>query len=192
MIKRIYFAHLTLIIWAFCALAHAQENDFPTISTTQTRTLSATVTAIDYSARMLTLTNEDGESMAQKVKPEALGLETVNIGDLLLTRYFERTTVQLLPGESAEPSSSAIAAINRSGEHEVPSFTSVEYETLVGTVISIDTESGKFELQDESGYTEEFTADNPAYLARAKLGDKVVFTVEEVYAFSIEKVDAGL
>ena len=77
---------------------HAQK----TVSKANTITATATVEAIDYSARRVTLKNEKGETDTFVVDPAVKRFDAVKVGDKVKLTYYESLVFQLVkPGQKS-------------------------------------------------------------------------------------------
>jgi len=69
------------------AVAVARKGDKPGIAAADTVVITATVEAVDYDTRMLTLKVPGGASKVLKVDEQARDMEKVKVGDQVVVRY---------------------------------------------------------------------------------------------------------
>lgn len=67
--------------------------------------LSATVTAIDYPSRKVTLKGPNGKSLQVTAKPEIRRFNEIKVGDLVTARLVEAIDIDVMPPERADSSS---------------------------------------------------------------------------------------
>ena len=72
----------------------------------------------------------------------------------------------------------------------MPARAAIETTVDVFTVEAIDLEANTFKLKNVDGAVNEFTARNPANLAKAAVGDAVVVTTTEAMAVEVIKAIA--
>ena len=93
---------------------HAQK----TVSKANTITATATVEAIDYSARRVTLKNEKGETDMYVVDPAIKRLDSVKVGDKVKMTYYESLVFQVVkPGQKSSGASDEAALTRAKGAH---------------------------------------------------------------------------
>src|SRR5207344_3287323 len=83
---------LGLLCMAGASTLHAQK----TVSKANTITATATVEAIDYSARRVTLKNEKGETDMFVVDPVVKRFDSVKVGDKVKLTYYESLVFQVV------------------------------------------------------------------------------------------------
>jgi hypothetical protein len=67
--------------------------DKPGIVASRSGQFTATVTTLDLSTRIVTLTGPDGNVVSYQVAPQAQGLENVHVGDLVVIGYSETVEI---------------------------------------------------------------------------------------------------
>lgn len=160
------------------------------IATTAVQTLTATVVSIDMDTREVVLVGEEGAEMALIVREDARNLDQVSPGDTVNAQFVESVTIELVKGQD-------LKALNMSADRQVqaeegamPARAEIQKSIDIYTVEAIDLEANTFVLKDVEGEIAEFTARDPANLAKASVGDAVVVTTTEAMAVEVVKAAA--
>lgn len=153
-------------------------------------TLEATVEAVDYKSRMVTLKNSDGESFTFKAGENVENLAQVEVGDLLTVDYIEAVSIEVFAPEDVASGAIAVATAGRAQPGEKPAGVVVKEISVVTTIAAIDTETQMVTLMNASGETKTVKARDPENLKKVKVGDKVKITVTEALAINISKKPA--
>ena len=103
---------LGLLSLAGATTLHAQK----TVSKANTITATATVEAIDYSARHVTLKNEKGETDMFVVDPAVKRFDSLKVGDKVKLTYYESLVFQVIkPGQKSSGASDEAALTRAKG-----------------------------------------------------------------------------
>ncbi len=86
-----YAALIALLFTVSAACAGDEEAvmERPSMSASQSMTVSAVVEAIDHETRVVTVRKADGEELTFTVSEEARNLDQVSVGDVLIAEYVE-------------------------------------------------------------------------------------------------------
>jgi len=172
-------------------LALAQDDaapmERPSMSASQSMTVSAVVEAIDHETRIVTVRKADGEELTFTASDEARNLDQVAVGDILIAEYVESIDIQVFANDGMEPEAAAAAAMARTKEGEMPGFAAMEQTVVTATVEYINIEANTFKLKGPDGSVNEYAARNPENLKRAMVGDLVVITRTDAVAVVVEK-----
>ena len=152
----------------------------------QTVRQQATVTAIDASARTLTLRPRRGEPTTFRVGEGAVNFQQVRVGDVVHAVAIEKTAVSLVPG-GAPASVSAGATVALAPEGEKPGAVMANTIETTGSVVAIDGHNRTVTLQFPNGNIEEFNVGKDRDLSNVGLGDSVRIQVTEAIAISVVK-----
>ena len=162
----------------------------PSLSASQSVTVSAVVEAIDHETRVVTVRKSDGEELTFTASEEARNLDQVDVGDILIAEYIESIDIQVLANDGMEPEAAAAQAMTRTKEGEMPGFAAMEQVVITATVEEINIEANTFKLKGPDGTVNEYTARNPDNLKRAMVGDLVVITRTDAVAIVVEEKPA--
>lgn len=153
----------------------------PSISTSQTTVVTATVVAISQETRAVTLRGPEGEVHSFVVGDETVNLDQVNIGDTVVATYVQSMTIDVIDGDGT------LSVVERAEKDAEPGMTEVEAVVVTATLIEIDFDRNTFKLQGPEGNVTEYQAANPENLKRVTVGDIVVMTYTESVGLSLEK-----
>jgi hypothetical protein len=102
----------------------------------------------------------------------------------------EQVTVQLVKGDALRAQDLSAERQVQAAEGEMPARAEVQKMVNVYTVVGINLEANTFVLQNAAEEVEEFTAQDPANLAKAAVGDSVVVTTTVAMAVEVVKATA--
>ena len=155
---------------------HATTTDKPSITTSQKMLVTATIEAINYETREVTLRTADGRVANIVASEEARNLKQAKVGDTVIAEYLQELSIEVFANDGTQPGAGELAVVGRSGEGEMPA-----------TVEEINIEANTFKLKGPSGMVKEYVARDPENLKKAEVGDLVVITYTEAVAISVEK-----
>jgi hypothetical protein len=148
---------------------------------------TATVEAIDYQTRMVTLRGQEGKSITFKAGEEVRNLAQVKKGDQVVASYYESVAVRVLKPGEAEPAVGAAGAVERAKPGEQPGISSAQTVTVVATIEQIDKPNQTVTLKSPEGKSAVVKVKDPSRLDMVKVGDKVEITYTEAVAIAVEK-----
>ena len=168
----------------------APAADKPSMQTSQTVTLTATVEAINQETREVTLRGPEGNSVSFVASEEARNLGQVSVGDTVFAEYVQSISIEVVAGDGSEPGAGAVSAAARTEKGEMPGAAFIDSVVVTATVVDINIEANTFKLQGPAGETTEYTARDPENLKKSEVGDLVVITYTEAVALTVEKTEA--
>jgi hypothetical protein len=119
----------------------------------QTITTSATVVAMDQAEREATLLGPDGKKFTVKMRPEAVGLEQVRVGDRVTATVTQRVVASLdKEGATSGDGTAAVVALPPKGSE--PGSLAAGTTQMTAKVIAFDLEKRTATLRFEDGQTE--------------------------------------
>jgi len=161
--------------------------DKPSMSASQTVTVSALVEAINHETREVTLRGPEGEAVSFVASEEARNLDQVSVGDVVIAEYIESISVEVFANDGTEPGVGELMATGRTEKGEMPGAVAMDSIVITATVEEINIEANTFKLKGPNGEINEYTARDPENLKKADVGDLVVITMTEAVALSVEK-----
>jgi len=164
--------------------------DKPSMSTSQTVILTASVEAINHETREITLRGPEGETVSFVASEEARNLDQVSVGDVVMAEYVQSMSVEVFANDGIEPGAGELTVAGRSEKGAMPALTAIDAQVVTATVEEINLEANTFKLKGPSGEIKEYTARDPENLKKAAVGDIVVITFTEAIAISVEKTTA--
>jgi Cu/Ag efflux protein CusF len=171
-----------LVGLASSSLTHAQ-----TVTKVNSQTATATIQAIDSTARRLTLRNEKGEEETFTVGPAVTRFDALKVGDKVKMTYYESLVFQVRkPGEKPNPATDEAAFTRAKGA--LPGGTIARQEKRTVTVKSIDTALPSITVTTEDGRTVTRKVEEKKNLDGVKVGDKIDITYTEALLTGVEPV----
>jgi Cu/Ag efflux protein CusF len=149
----------------------------------ETRTMSATVEAIEQSSRTVTVKKANGEYEVLYCPSSMKRCDTLKIGDRIKARYYETVVLRLkLPNEKDQNTSTlgSVAAENTAAG------TVSHQRTITATVSAIDPKAPSISFVGPQGWKYSSRVQDKAALAKVKVGDKIDITWTEAALLSVE------
>jgi len=136
-------------------------------------TVTATVEAIERSAREVTVKKTDGKYETFRVPEGMKRFDTLKIGDKITARYYETLVLRLkAPGEKDVDSASAAVVPTK----DRPSGTAATQQTITATITEIDQKVPSITFKGPRGWTYSSRVEDRKALEKVKVGDKVDIT----------------
>ena len=182
----------SLLIAAVFALtagpAAAQQADRPGGVVATVTSVTATVSAIDYKTRTVTLTRADGSSGTLQVGPEAKNFDQVKKGDKVVVEQVESMAIVVTPPGEIAPGASETSTIQTAKPGEAPHGVLVKTRQITTTVVAIDYKARTVTLKGADGKTQTLKVGPEAKrFDQVKKGDQVTVTYTEATAISVHK-----
>ena len=172
-------AALALVSSAHMAMAQSK-----TVSS-EMRTETATVEAIDASTRTLTLKKADGSYLTTVAGPDITRFDEVKPGDTVNVRYYENVVIRVKrPGESDVVSS---VKGTTGSEQVLPGGTKAKQVTITATITAIDPAAPSITFTGPNGWKYSSKVQDTEALAKVKVGDKVDIVWTEAMLVSVER-----
>jgi hypothetical protein len=168
----------------------APETDKPSLHSSQTVIVTATVEAINHETREVTLRGPEGETTSFVASEEAQNLDQVSVGDIVMAEYEQSLSIEVFANDGSAPGMGALAVAGRSEKGEMPAMAAIDSTVITATVEEINIEANTFKLKGPSGEVNEYVARDPENLKKAAVGDLVVITYTEAIALTVEKTTA--
>jgi len=170
------------------ALADDAPMNKPKVTRSSTKTLRATVTAVDYDKRTVTLKGADGESRTFQVGPEARNFPQVKVGDEVITQYKEALAVYVHKSEAGQPlpSPTSAEAATRSPAGDKPAGSVARSSVITTTVTAINKAKGTVTLKGPEGNSVEVKVKDPKNLEGVSIGDTVTAEYSEALAIAVQ------
>jgi Cu/Ag efflux protein CusF len=183
------FAAAVVLVTGLAILAHGEDKagDKPGAAMVNVQSITATVEAIDYKARTVTLKGAGGNLVVLKVGEEARNFNQVKKGDRVTFDYYEAIAVDVQKS-TGEPRATETQSITRAKPGERPGGTIETTSILTAKVEKIDYQTRMVALKLPEGNTMTIRAgDQVKRLNEVKAGDEVMVTYTEAVAISVQK-----
>ena len=186
-ILTLFLAGLVSISLLACA-AKEDSGDKPGAFATRTVTVEATVEAINYKNRMLTLRGPKGKVVSLYVDQSARNFEQIKVNDLVEAEYFEAVALYVQKHDGGQTAAGEETAVSRTPLGEKPGVAAVDTMVVKATVIDIDYDARKVVLKVPDGRYVTLNVDKDApNLGKVKQGDQVVARYTLALAISVRK-----
>lgn len=153
--------------------------------------LSATVKAIDYKTRMVTLEKSDGSTVTMEVGPDAVRFNEVKKGDIVEVDFMVSVAVVVQSPDSKIDSveGSNVAIVRNEGKK--PSGVAVATDVVTATVVKINAKKRTATLKGPDGTTYDIdVAPEVKNLENVKKGDKILVKLTRTLAIDVRKPDS--
>jgi len=178
------FAVRMLAALALVSSAHMAMAQSKTVSS-EMRTETATVEAIDASTRTLTLKKADGSYLTTVAGPDVTRFDEVKLGDTVNVRYYENVVIRVKrPGESDVVSS---VKGTTGSEQVLPGGTKAKQVTITATITAIDPATPSVTFTGPNGWVYTSKVQDPTTLAQVKVGDKVDIVWTEAMLVALDR-----
>lgn len=165
----------------------AQSEDKPGAAMVNVQSITATVEAIDYTNRTVTLKGAGGNLVVLKVGEEAKNFNQVKKGDMVTFDYYESIAVDVQKS-TGEPKAMETQSIIRAKPGERPGGKIEKTTILTAKVEKIDYQTRMVTFKLPAGDTMIIKAgDQVKRLKEVKAGDEVLVTYIEAVAISVKK-----
>ena len=174
------FVGLAAVLVATASLAAAQTK----VIEGETRTVSATVEAIDTTARTVTVRKSDGNHEVFYVPAAVKRFDTLKVGDKITARHYENIVLRVQqPGEK-DVNTAARDVVTPAGQGTAG--TLARQRTITATITAIDMKVPSITFTGPQGFKYSSKVKDVNALAKVKVGDKVQITWTEATLVSIE------
>jgi hypothetical protein len=147
-------------------------------------TSTATIQAIDSTARTVVLRDEKGEEDTYSIGPEMTRFDELKVGEKVKTTYYESVVLKIRkPGEPGD-TSAEFAATGTTGA--LPGGTMAVQEKMTVTVKSIDPSLPSITVTTPGGRTVTRKVDDKKNLAGVAVGDLIDITYTRATLVSVE------
>ena len=168
------------------APAHADDQGgMPSASKSKTMHETVSVTAIDKSARSLTVKNEAGDMRSIQVPSDVKAFDKLKKGDKIDIDYTESVAISMLP-PGAKPTATEKSAMARTGKGE---GMAGKQTTISAEILEVDAANNKVVFKGPKGNARVVNVEDPemqAKLPNLKPGQVVQFTYTESVALAIQ------
>ena len=162
-------------------LAVAQSKEV----TSEIKTETGVVEAIEAQSRSLTLRKADGTVVTTTAGPDVKRFDEIKVGDKVKARYYENLVIRVkAPGEKAVDTDVKDAVASGQG---LPGGTKARQRTLTCTITDIDMNTPTITFTSANGWKYTSKVRDKAALAKVKVGDKVDIIWTDALLVSLER-----
>jgi Cu/Ag efflux protein CusF len=175
---------ITMVAAALAALLIAPVAAQKPVTVGETLTKTATIVAIDKTARTVTLKGQDGYMVDVVCGPEVQRFDALKVGDAVTFRYHESVVSSISrPGD--KPKDPIASKVTRTSG-EKPGGTIAQQLNATVTIEEIDPKVPSVSVKTESGSRMSFKIEDKKNLEGYKVGDKVNITYTQALAVSVK------
>ena len=154
------------------------------VSTAQTVTATFTITAIDKTARIVTLQDKTGHTTDVFCGPEVQRFDMLKVGDAVTFRYHE-SLVSAISRPGDKPKDPVTSSVTRTPGAK-PGATVAQQMHATVTIEGMDPKVPSVDVKTEGGSRLSLKVADAKYLEGYKLGDKVNITYTQALAVSVK------
>jgi hypothetical protein len=151
-------------------LALAQTKTIPG----ETKTITATVEAVEASTRTVTLKGPQGNYVDVVAPPEMEKFSAIKVGDKLTARYYENIVLSVQRPGQQPVDKDAMSVAKTTGAK--PGATASMQRTITATITAIDMNVPSITFSGPNNWTYSSRVEDKKMLATVKVGDKVDIT----------------
>jgi hypothetical protein len=175
-----------LLIAASPVIAAEKAPQKATVS--DTVKMTATVKAVDYDNRLITLQGADGKAMTVEASPEVKRLKEIKAGDMVVIDYTQAIAAELKKAGTAS-GVSVKEDVKRAKASEKPGISGTREVKATVTIDAVDLKNNIVTFTGPQGNVNIVSIKRPQmreFLKTLKAGDKVDVTYTEAVAVSVE------
>jgi Cu/Ag efflux protein CusF len=171
---------------ALCLMSAAALTGQEPITKAQSVSATATIQAIDSTARTITLRSESGGEDTYKVGPAVERFNELKVGDTVKMTYTESLVFQIRKAGEKPGAATMDASVNR-GEGALPSGTIGVQEKMTVTIKAIDPDVPSITVTTPDNRTVTRKVDDKKNLEGVQVGDLIDITYTRALVTSIER-----
>ena len=141
-------------------------------------TMTATVEAVDESARKITLKTAKGEMRTISVPPEATRLSEVKPGDTVTATFYDNLILRVKQPGEPDVDTRQLDVVSPGGGTR-PGGTSASQQTITATIDAIDMNEPAISFKGARDFKYRTRVQDKAALQKVKVGDRVDITWTE-------------
>jgi len=165
----------------------AVEGKKPSIKKEKTTRVTATVEAVDYDNRIVTVKGPEGNIVDIKAGDRVKNLAQIKVGDNVEITYYESLAVKVFKaGEVPQGTASTVAAERTAKPGDKPAGIVGSQVTVTATVESISPNKTSVTLKMSDGKFKVVKIQDKKNLENVKVGDEVVITATETLAIAVK------
>jgi hypothetical protein len=174
----------TIAVLVLVAMPRMTMAQSKTVSS-EVRTETGTVEAIDAATRAVTIKKADGTFVTTVAGPDIKRFAEVKVGDKITARYYETIVVRVKrPGE---PDVVTATKGTTGAAQDLPGGTKARQLTITATIAAIDPATPSITFTGPNGYKYTSRVQDTEALAKVKVGDKVDIVWTEAMLVALDR-----
>ena len=183
----LFLTGLALISLTACA-AQKSGSEKPGALASRMVTLEATVEAINYKSRMVSLRGPKGNVVTMHVDERARNFHQIKVNDLVEAEYYESIALYVQKHDGSQPAAGEGTDVSLAPLGDKPGVTAVDTMVVKATVIEIDYDARTVVLSIPDGRHVTLSVDkNAPNFGKVKQGDQVVAQYTQALAIAVRK-----
>jgi hypothetical protein len=158
----------------------------PPVTKTEAVEITTTIEAIDHTARLVTLKDEQGASETIYAPPELKRFNELKVGDKVTFKYSESIAYQIRKAGAAAGAPADKQPTLERGTGPKPSGTISQQKTAVVTVKTVDAKTPSVTVVTADGNVVSFKVDDVKNLTGVSPGDKVEITYTQAVLIAVK------
>jgi len=165
---------MAALVSPFAGTAIGQTRAVTKTVTGETKTMTATVEAIERTTRTVTLKEQNGEYTEIAVPADVKRFDTLKVGDKITAKYYENIVLRLKqPGEKAVDTDTAALT---PGTGAKAGGTAAMQRTITATITHIDPKVPSISFSGPNGWKYSSRVEDKEALKKVKVGDRLDIT----------------
>ena len=148
------------------------------------RTVQATVEAIEASTRTLTIKRPDGNYVTVHVPDSVTRFNAIKVGDTITATYYENVVLKVQKPSAQTHNQEELAVTKSPGDKPVGTVARQRIVTV--TVTAIDPKMSTISFTGPNGWPYTSRVEDKGLLKKAKVGDKVDVIYTEAMLLSVK------
>jgi hypothetical protein len=166
-----------------------QAEEKPGVARVAVMSLTAAVTAVDHTARTITLQHEAGNTRTFKVSEAVENFDQIQAGDHIKVSFYESFVAYVTPPREEMPLEAKKGVVDVTAPEGKPGRVLLGTHQLTTTVEAIDVANRMVTLKGPKGNALTLPVkDDVKNLDNVKVGDQVTFQITEAMAIAVEKI----
>jgi hypothetical protein len=177
---------------SFCLGAEAASSTaVPSREDTILTSMTATVVAIDYTNREVTLKGPLGNEVTFTVDPQVKRLNEVKVGDQVRADYYVSVAAEIRKPTPEEEKTPLVVldAAGKAPEGASPAAGGLRRFKVVTTIEGLDRPTKTVTVKGPRGHYLTVRVADPSRLTQVRIGDHIIVTYTEALAVSLEKAE---
>ncbi len=196
--KTLLFSMAVLVTVSFMSCATSPDTtssdiaskDKPGVLVTDVTMVTATVEAIDYHTRMVSIRGPQGQVIDLHADESVRNFNQVRVGDKVNVKVLESVALYVQKHDGAQPSVKEGAALALAPLGEKPGIAAADTVVLTATVVDINYDTRMVILRGPEGMSKTLKVHDRAQgMEKVKVGDQVVARYTVAVAITVNKPD---
>ena len=171
---------------ALCLASGAAVSAGQTVTKAAAVSTTATIQAIDATARTITLRDDKGQEDTYTAGPEITRFDELKVGDMVKMTYYESLVFQVRqPGE--KPDAATVAAGLTRAKTALPAGSLAVQDKMTVTVKALDPAVPSVTVTTPDGRTVTRKIEDKKHIEKLKVGDQVDITYTRALLTQIER-----